>query len=85
MALAPEMLPFEPVVVSVFDVKLPTITTSPVTLPPTFAFSELLARMNAALAYCPVAFCELYAEFACINAELAYCPVAFCELYAEFA
>ena len=46
MALAPEMLPFEPVVVIVLDVRLPIMTTSPVTLPPTFAFSELLARMN---------------------------------------
>ena len=72
MALAPEMLPFEPVVVIVFDLTLPTNVTSPVTCPPTFAFSELLARTNAALAYCPVAFCELYAEFAWINAELAY-------------
>ena len=44
------MLPFEPVVVNVFDVRLPTMITSPVTLPPTFAFSELFARINPALA-----------------------------------
>ena len=30
------------------------------------------ACINAELAYCPVAFCELYAELACTNAELAY-------------
>ena len=49
MALAPVMLPFDPVVVSVLEVRLPTTTTSPVILPPVFAFSELFARMNAAV------------------------------------
>jgi hypothetical protein len=29
-----------------------------VIVPPKFALTALLARMNAALAYCPVAFCD---------------------------
>ena len=78
MALAPEMLPFEPVVVSVLDVRLPMITTSPVTLPPTFAFSELLARMNAALAV-------LNAGCICGNTLLAAAKEAFAWLNAAFA
>ena len=44
------MLPFEPVVVNVLEVKLPTIVTSPVIVPPTLAFNELFARINAPLA-----------------------------------
>ena len=50
---------------------LPVTLTLPVTAPPLFASNELLARMNAALAYCPVAFCELYEAFACAYAEFA--------------
>ena len=49
MALAPEMLPLDPVVVSVLEVRLQTTVTSPVTMPPVFAFSELLARVNTAV------------------------------------
>ena len=67
-------------------VRLALIVTLAVTVPPRFAFNELLARINAAFAYCPVAFCEIYAalawsndafvfiklEFACMNAAFAY-------------
>ena len=56
MALAPEMLPLEPVVVIVLDVKLPTTVTLPVIVPPTLAFNELFARINAPFAYIAAEF-----------------------------
>ena len=59
-ALIENVLPrtkrFPEIVVSRKTKRFCEIVTLPVTVPPLLASNELLARTNAALAYCPVAF-----------------------------
>jgi hypothetical protein len=45
-------------------VRFPVIVTLPVTVPPVFAFNELLARAKAAFAYVPEFIAFVFAVFA---------------------
>ena len=85
MALAPVISPAGPDVWIASATTLPITTTLPVTVPPTFAFSELLARMNADCACNIAAFAWINAAFAVLNAGCTCGATLFAEMKAAFA